>query len=92
MASRPILVSMAWIRPLVLAVALFAPALLPSEASAENGIKPRLPVTWEPPVACLEFVDRSADPVYSFSYTIADEDPSPGETLLDDEVTDSRRH
>ncbi|MGH1348810.1 MAG: hypothetical protein ACRBN8_45160 [Nannocystales bacterium] len=84
---------MAWTRPLVLTAAVVAPALLPSDASAENGIKPRLPVTWEnSPVACVEFVDRSADPVYQFSYDIPDEDPSPGEELLEDEVIDSRRH
>lgn len=83
---------MAWTRPLVLTAALLAPILVPSEASAENGIKPRLPVMWDPPPACLEYVDRSADPVYRFVYDIADEDPSPGEDLLEDEVVDSRRH
>lgn len=83
---------MAWTTRLVVTAALLAPALLSSEASAENGIKPRLPVTWDPPVACLEFVDRSADPVYRFSYDIPDEDPSPGEDLLEDEVSNSRRH
>lgn len=55
-------------------------------------MKPRIPVTWEPAPACLEFVDRSADPVYRFEYSILDEDPSPGEPLLPDEVADSRRH
>ncbi|MGH1343483.1 MAG: hypothetical protein ACRBN8_18125 [Nannocystales bacterium] len=83
---------MVWTNRLVLATALFAPALLPGTAAAENGIKPRLPVMWESPVGCVEFVDRSADPVYSFSYNIPDEDPSPGEELLPDEVSDSRRH
>lgn len=83
---------MAWTTRLVLTAALVAPALLPRDASAENGIKPRLPVMWDPPVACVEYVDRSADPIYQFSYDIPDEDPSPGEELLPDEVADSRRH
>lgn len=55
-------------------------------------MKPRIPVTWEPAPPCLEFVDRSADAVYRFEYSILDEDPSPGEDLLPDEVDDSRRH
>ena len=55
-------------------------------------MKPRIPVTWEPAPPCLEFVDRSADAVYRFEYSILDEDPSPGEALLPDEVDDSRRH
>jgi len=92
LATKPTLVGMAWTNRLVLTAALVAPMLAPGDASAENGIKPRLPVTWEPPVSCLEFVDRSADPVYRFSYNIPDEDPSPGEELLPDEVADSRRH
>jgi|GEM_PF-690742 len=80
------------LRLVAVTAALIAPALLPAEAAAENGIKPRLPVEWNPPPTCLEFVDRSADPVYRFQYAIADEDPSPGEELLPDEVADSRRH
>ncbi len=92
LATGATLVGMAWTRSLVLTAALVVPVLLPGDAFAENGIKPRLPVMWEPPVACLEFVDRSKDPVYGFSYNIADEDPSPGEALLADEVSDSRRH
>ncbi len=86
--------------PAALCAALVAPALLPSQARAENGIKPRLPVDWDPRTpppgfvqpTCLEYVDRSADSVYRFSYSIADEDPSPGEELLPDEVADSRTH
>ena len=83
---------MACSRRLLVCLALVTPVLLARDAQAENGIKPRHPVEWEPPVACLEFVDRSADPVYRFSYAIPDEDPSPGEQLLEDEVADSRTH
>ncbi len=80
------------LRSAALCAALAASALMPGAAEAENGIKPRLPVEWMPQPACLEFVDRTADPVYRFSYAIAAEDPKPGEELLPDEVVDSRRH
>lgn len=76
---------------LAVCVALVAPALLTLDASASNKTKPRTPVEW-PTEACMDFVDRSADPVYSFSYDIPREDPSPGEPLTSDEVADSRRH
>ncbi|MCR9160885.1 MAG: hypothetical protein ACE37F_10660 [Nannocystaceae bacterium] len=80
------------LRSVAVSLALLAPLLVPQDAVAENGVKPRIPVTWEPAAPCLEFVDRSADPVYRFEYSIFDEDPSPGEALLPDEVADSRRH
>lgn len=83
---------MARVRPIAAALALCAPFLAAGDASAENGVKPRIPVTWEPAPACVEFVDRSVDPVYLFEYDILDEDPSPGEDLLPDEVEDSRTH
>lgn len=80
------------LRCVAVSLALLAPALLSREAAAENGVKPRMPVTWDAQPACLEYVDRSVNPVYSFEYSIKDEDPSPGEELLPDEVEDSRRH
>lgn len=55
-------------------------------------MKPRILVTWDRNPACIELVDRTADPVYTFEYSILNEDPSPGEELLPDEVLDSRTH
>ena len=78
-------------RPVFVAAALVSAALLPSAAQAQNGIKDRLPVLWEN-TTCMEYVDRSTNPVYAFTYGIPKEDPSPGEDLLPDEVEDSRRH
>ncbi|MEM6290163.1 MAG: hypothetical protein AAGA54_02830 [Myxococcota bacterium] len=78
-------------RPVFVAAALVSAALFPGVAQAQNGIKKRLPVEWEQST-CMEFVDRTQNPVYEFTYGIADEDPSPGEDLLPDEVADSRRH
>ena len=84
--------SVSRLRVLAVSLALVAPALLARESAAQNGVKPRIPVTWDRNPACVELVDRSADPVYTFEYSIFDEDPSPGEQLLPDEVTDSRTH
>ena len=80
------------LRVLAVSVALVAPALFAQEAAAGNGVLPRIPTTWDRNPACVEFVDRSANPIYAFEYSILDEDPSPGEELLPDEVPDSRTH
>ncbi len=76
---------------ILLAASAWGVALVPADAAAVNGVKERLPVKWESP-QCIEYVDRTQSSVYSFSYEIEDEDPSPGEDLLPDEVADSRRH
>lgn len=78
-------------RLVVVAGALGVSALFSTQVQAANGIKERIAVGWEPG-ECMNYVDRSANPIYEFRYTIPKEDPAPLEELLPDEVEDSRRH
>jgi hypothetical protein len=62
--------------------------LAPGVASAANGSKPRVAVTWSD-AACATIVDRSSATAVHFDYTIEFEDLGP---LTEDEVEDSRSH
>jgi hypothetical protein len=64
------------------------PVAAPRTASAANGSKPRVPVTWSEG-ACATVVDRSSTPTVHFEYGVAFEDLGP---LTEDEVGDSRTH
>ena len=66
---------------------LLASGLVPRSANAGNTVHPRTPVQW-PTAACIQTVDRSADPLFEFSYTIPAEDLN----VTADELDDSRRH
>lgn len=70
-----------------LALGLMALGLAPLRASAGNGAHLRTPVDWSG-APCMTIIDRSVDPVHSFSYGIPYEDTQ----LTDDEVSDSRTH
>ena len=63
-------------------------ASIASVASAANGSKPRVAVTWSEG-ACATIVDRASTPVLHLEYTVAVDDLGP---LTQDEVDDSRTH
>lgn len=59
----------------------------PRTADAANGTHVRTPVVW-PERACIEYIDRSVDPVYVLDYDIPQEDTD----VTADEVDQSRTH
>ncbi|MGH1343767.1 MAG: MYXO-CTERM sorting domain-containing protein [Nannocystales bacterium] len=70
--------------PGVLALGVFATS---SDALGGNSQHPRTPVEWDD-VTCMEFVDRSVEPNYTFVYGIPLEDTD----LTPEEVENSRTH
>jgi MYXO-CTERM domain-containing protein len=61
--------------------------LVPTSAWAGNGTHPRTPVEWSD-APCMTIIDRSVDPIHSFSYAIPYEDTD----VTADEVPNSRTH
>lgn len=72
---------------LVAATAGLCIAVSSGSASAGNAEHPRTPVEWND-VGCMEFVDRTVEPQFSFAYAIPFEDTD----LTPDEVDNSRTH
>jgi len=72
----------------VAVVALIAVAMQPQAARAGNMTHLRTPVEWPSDTSCIEFVDRSVDARYTFTYGIPFEDLD----ITADEVSNSRTH
>lgn len=72
-----------------IAVGVLAVVSMPPRATqAGNMTHLRTPVEWPADLACLEFVDRSVNPLYTFAYGIPFEDLD----VTVDEVSNSRTH